>query len=97
MVVSTNLKITTPSVENLALTKKSSENAKASHEATQCNPGRLSLLSFLTHYLLYLEIETSDDLCITSYCDNHSLLKTKKTFSLGILTHQVGARILITV
>jgi hypothetical protein len=40
--------------------------------------GRLSLLSFLTHYLLYLEIETSDELCITSYCDNYSLLKSEE-------------------
>jgi hypothetical protein len=36
---------------------------------------RLSLHSFLTSYLLYLEIQTSDDLCITSY--NHSLLKNE--------------------
>jgi hypothetical protein len=42
--------------------------------------GRLSLLSFLTHYILYLEIQASDDLCITSYCDNHSLLKNEETF-----------------
>jgi hypothetical protein len=39
--------------------------------------GRLSLLSFLAHYLLYLEIQTSDDLCITTYCDSHSLLKNE--------------------
>jgi hypothetical protein len=42
--------------------------------------GRLSLLSVLTHYMLYLEIQTSEDLCITSYCDNHSLLKKEETF-----------------
>ncbi len=35
--------------------------------------GRLSLLSFLTHFLLYLELQPSDDICISSYCDNFSL------------------------
>jgi hypothetical protein len=60
--------------------------------------GRLSLLSFLTHYILYLEIQTSDDLCITSYCDNSSLLKNEEKFHTRdtVLTHQVGTRILIT-
>jgi hypothetical protein len=42
--------------------------------------GRLSLLLFLTHYIQYLEIQTSDDLCITSYCDNQSLLKNEEKF-----------------
>jgi hypothetical protein len=42
--------------------------------------GRLSLLSFLTHYMLYLDIQASEDLCITSYCDNHSLLKNEEKF-----------------
>jgi hypothetical protein len=41
--------------------------------------GRLSLLSFLTHYLLYLEIQTPDDICITFCCDNHSLLTNEET------------------
>jgi hypothetical protein len=60
--------------------------------------GRLSLLSFLAHYILYLEIQATDDLCITSYCDNQSLLKNdEKKSELGILTHQVAdTRILIT-
>jgi hypothetical protein len=83
--LATNMKTTAPSVRYLALTKKTSRNAKASHEVVLCNPtarkdGRLSLLSFLTHYILYLEIQTSDDLCITSYYDNHSLLKNEETF-----------------
>jgi hypothetical protein len=42
--------------------------------------GRLSLLSFLTHYILYLEIQTLDDLCISSSCDNQSLLKNEENF-----------------
>jgi hypothetical protein len=42
--------------------------------------GRLSLLSFLTHYILYLDIQTPDDLGITSYCDNQSLLKNEEKF-----------------
>jgi hypothetical protein len=33
-----------------------------------------------THYLRYLEIQTSDDLCITSYCDNSTLLTNEKAF-----------------
>jgi hypothetical protein len=38
-----------------------------------------------THYLLYQEIQTADDLCITSYCDNHSLLKNEgKNHTRGI-------------
>jgi hypothetical protein len=35
---------------------------------------RVSLLSFLTHYLLYLDFLTSDDLCITAYCDNYRMI-----------------------
>jgi hypothetical protein len=42
--------------------------------------GRISLLSFLTHCILYLDIQPSEDLCITSYCDNHSLLKNEEKF-----------------
>jgi hypothetical protein len=41
--------------------------------------GRISLLLFLTHYILYLEIQTSDDVCITS-CDNQSLLVNEEKF-----------------
>jgi hypothetical protein len=41
--------------------------------------GRLSLLSFLKHYLLYLEFQSSDDLRIISYCDNFSLM-TRSAF-----------------
>jgi hypothetical protein len=75
-------KATAPSVGDLALTRKFYGNAKASHEVTQCNPtaegyGRLSLISFLTQYLLYLEIQPTDDLCITSYCDNYVFLKNE--------------------
>jgi hypothetical protein len=32
----------------------------------------------LTQYLLYLEIHTSEDLCITFYCDNPNLLKIEE-------------------
>jgi hypothetical protein len=42
--------------------------------------GRISLLSFLTHYILYLDIQPSEDLCVTSYCNNHSLLKNEEKF-----------------
>jgi uncharacterized membrane protein len=52
--------------------------------------GRLSVLSFLAHYLLYQEIQIFDALCITSYCDNYCLIKNEELFTLGILTHQVG-------
>jgi hypothetical protein len=45
--------------------------------------GRLSLLSFLTHYPLYLEIQH-----LTTY----ALLPAATTFTLGILAHQVGTR-----
>jgi hypothetical protein len=41
--------------------------------------GRCSLLSFLTHVLLYLETQTFDDLCITSYCDNSCLINVIMT------------------
>jgi hypothetical protein len=73
------------SVGYLALTRISYGNAKASHEVTQYNHTELkgmvlSLLSFLTHYLRYLEIQTSDDLCITSCCDNSSLLTNEEAF-----------------
>jgi hypothetical protein len=44
---------------------------------------RISLLSFLTHYMLYLDIQPSEDLCITSYFDNHSLLKNEEKFYTG--------------
>jgi hypothetical protein len=38
--------------------------------------------SFLTQYLLYLELEMQppDDLCITSYFDNASLLESEEAF-----------------
>jgi hypothetical protein len=52
--------------------------------------GRISLLSFLTHYMLYLDIQASEDLCITSYCDTTVTTTTKKKSTLGTLTHQVG-------
>ena len=42
--------------------------------------GRISLLLFLTHYMLYLDIQISEETCITSYCDNQSLLKNEEKF-----------------
>ena len=42
--------------------------------------GRLSLLLFLQHYLIYLEIQPHAELRITSYCDNESLLSTEEAF-----------------
>ena len=87
MAVPTFLTTTDPSAGYLALTTKYYGNAKASHEAI-CpmqsyraeGYGRLFLLLFLTHYMLYLDIQASEDLCITSYCDNHSLLKNEENF-----------------
>jgi hypothetical protein len=40
--------------------------------------GRISLRLFLAHYILYMDIQTSDELCITSYCDNQSFLKNEE-------------------
>jgi hypothetical protein len=42
--------------------------------------GRISLLLFLTHSIMYLDIQTSEETCITSYCDNQSLLKNEEKF-----------------
>jgi hypothetical protein len=42
--------------------------------------GRMSLLLFLTHYIRYHNIKTADDLRVTSYCDNSSLLKAEEEF-----------------
>ena len=42
--------------------------------------GRMSLLLFLTHYIRYHGIKTADDLRVTSYCDNSSLLKAEEQF-----------------
>jgi hypothetical protein len=79
------LTTTGPSVRYLALTTKSYGNAEVSHEATQCNltarKGTVeSPYSRYSHYMLYLDIQASEDLCITSYCDNHSLLKIEEKF-----------------
>jgi hypothetical protein len=79
MAVPTLLTTTDPLVGYLALTTKYYGNAKASHEAIQCNPTPLKG-TFLTHYMLYLDIQASEDLCITFYCDNHSLLKNEEKF-----------------
>jgi hypothetical protein len=40
----------------------------------------MSLLLFLTHYIRYHNIKTADDLRVTSYCDNSSLLKAEEEF-----------------
>jgi hypothetical protein len=37
--------------------------------------GRMSLLLFLKHYIRYYNIKPADDLRVTSYCDNSSLLE----------------------
>jgi hypothetical protein len=41
---------------------------------------RISLHLFLTHCLRYLGIHTPDNLYITSYCDNSSLLNREEAF-----------------
>jgi hypothetical protein len=40
--------------------------------------GRISQFSFLTHHLRYIEMQPHDDLFITSYCDNISLLEQEE-------------------
>jgi hypothetical protein len=35
---------------------------------------------FLTHYIRYYGIKTSDNLRVTSYCDSESLLKNEESF-----------------
>jgi hypothetical protein len=40
--------------------------------------GRMSLLLFLTHFIRHYGIKTADDLCVTPYCDNSSLLETEE-------------------
>jgi hypothetical protein len=42
--------------------------------------GRMSLLLFLNHYIHYHGIQPAEDLRVTSYCDNSSLLETKEEF-----------------
>ncbi len=42
--------------------------------------GRMSLLLFLIHYLCYYETQPVDDLRVTSYCDNSSLLAAVEEF-----------------
>jgi hypothetical protein len=78
-------------------------NLPLSHcmQGTQCNPTArkgmvASPYSFLTHYLLYLEIKhlttyASLPTATTTVCP-----KTRKHFTFGTLTHQVGTRIMIT-
>jgi hypothetical protein len=39
--------------------------------------GRMSVLLFLTHYIRYYGIKTSDNLRVTSYCDSESLSRTR--------------------
>jgi hypothetical protein len=102
MVVSMNQKTTAPSLGYLATTRKSYGNAKASHEVIQCNPtelnGMVASFPFVSDTLPSLpEIQTSDDQSINSYYDYYySLLTNRKNLTLGILTHQVGTRNLIT-
>jgi hypothetical protein len=43
--------------------------------------GRISLLSFLTHYVRYLEIQTPDDFCISSHCDNYNLINSSSWYA----------------
>jgi hypothetical protein len=50
--------------------------------------GRISVLSFLTHYLRFLEIQPHDILCIVSYCDNTSLLGREETL---LVTGPIGS------
>jgi hypothetical protein len=39
----------------------------------------MSLLLFLTHYICFYDIQPADDLRVTSYCDNFSLLTAEIT------------------
>jgi hypothetical protein len=49
----------------------------------------ISLLSFLTHHLRYLDIHLPDDLCITSLVTIPVFWSKRKLFTLGILIRQV--------
>jgi hypothetical protein len=40
----------------------------------------MSLLLSLTHYIRYYKIQPADDLRVTSYCDNSSLLEAEEKF-----------------
>jgi hypothetical protein len=42
--------------------------------------GRMSLLLFLKHYIRCYNIKPADELRVTSYCDNSSLLKAEEAF-----------------
>jgi hypothetical protein len=42
--------------------------------------GRMALLMFLKHYIRYYDIKLANDLRVTSYCDNSSLLKAEEAF-----------------
>jgi hypothetical protein len=83
------LTIMAPSAGYLALTTKSYGDAKASPELVRGYPmyfyraegyGCIPLLLFLSHYLRFLDIHPPDDMCITSYCDNSSLLNHEEEF-----------------
>jgi hypothetical protein len=82
MVVPMYQKTTAPSVGCLPRNTKYNGNAKASHEAIQCNhiARKGTVDSTCSHFIMYLEIQTSDDLCIASYCDNQSLVKNEGIF-----------------
>jgi hypothetical protein len=42
--------------------------------------GCMSLLLFLSHFIRYCKIRAAEDLCVTSYCDNSSLLEAEEEF-----------------
>jgi hypothetical protein len=46
--------------------------------------------SCFTHYIRYYGIKPADDLRVTSYCDNESLLKNEEAFHTRKWTRQVG-------
>jgi hypothetical protein len=48
------------------------------------------LTPVLTHYIRYYGIKPADDLRVTSYCDNESLLKNEEAFHTRKWTRQVG-------
>jgi hypothetical protein len=52
--------------------------------------GRISLLSFLTHYMLYLDIQHLKTYASPPTATTTAYSKTKKNSTLGILTHQAG-------
>jgi hypothetical protein len=88
------------SVGYLALTRKSYGNTKASHEIIQCNPTERKCMVASSTFVsdTFITFSTWKFKHLTTYASliptvtTSVYLKTRKPFTLGILTHQVGTR-----